>query len=177
NAIKDVANALCYMHNDCSPPIVHRDISSKNVVLDLEYVAHISDFGTAKFLNPDSSNWTSFVGTLGYSAPELAYTMEVNEKCDVYSFGVLSLEILHGKHPRDIISSLLHSSSLNVEGQRLDTIQLIDKLDQRLPHPTNTIVKEVVSMIRVAISCLIESPRSRPTMEEVCKELVVSKSS
>jgi hypothetical protein len=69
NAIKDIANALSYMHHDCSPAIVHRDISSKNVILDLEYVAHVSDFGTAKFLNPDSSNWTSFVGTFGYAAP------------------------------------------------------------------------------------------------------------
>jgi len=69
NVIKDVANALFYMHYDCSPPIIHRDISSKNVLLDLEYVAHVSDFGTAKFLNPNSSNWTSFVGTFGYAAP------------------------------------------------------------------------------------------------------------
>jgi serine/threonine protein kinase len=69
NAIKDIANALSYMHHDCFPAIVHRDISSKNVILDLEYVAHVSDFGTAKFLNPDSSNWTSFVGTFGYAAP------------------------------------------------------------------------------------------------------------
>jgi hypothetical protein len=69
NAIKDIANALSYMHHDCSPAIVHRDISSKNVILDLEYVAHVSDFGTAKFLNPDSSNWTNFVGTFGYTAP------------------------------------------------------------------------------------------------------------
>lgn len=69
NVIKDVANALCYMHHDCSPPIVHSDISSKNVILDLEYVAHVSDLGATKFLNPDSSNWTSFVGTFGYAAP------------------------------------------------------------------------------------------------------------
>jgi len=69
NVVKGVANALFYMHHDCSPPIIHRDISSKNVLLDLEYVAHVSDFGTAKFLNPNSSNWTSFVGTFGYAAP------------------------------------------------------------------------------------------------------------
>jgi serine/threonine protein kinase len=69
NAIKDIANALSYMHHDCSPAIVHRDISSKNVILDLEYVAHVSDFGTSKFLNPNSSNWTSFAGTFGYAAP------------------------------------------------------------------------------------------------------------
>jgi len=69
NVIKDIVNALCYLHHDCSPPIVHRDISSKNVILDLECVAHVSDFGTSKFLNPDSSNMTSFAGTFGYAAP------------------------------------------------------------------------------------------------------------
>ena len=69
NIIKGVAHALSYMHHDCSPPIVHRDISSKNVLLDSEYEAHVSDFGIAKLLNQDSSNWTSFAGTYGYVAP------------------------------------------------------------------------------------------------------------
>ncbi|THG10139.1 hypothetical protein TEA_007867 [Camellia sinensis var. sinensis] len=68
NVVKDVANALSYMHHDCSPTIIHRDISSKNVLLDLESVAYISDFGTARFLKPDLSNWTSFAGTFGYAA-------------------------------------------------------------------------------------------------------------
>ncbi|AES60021.1 putative protein kinase RLK-Pelle-LRR-XI-1 family [Medicago truncatula] len=174
-AIKDVANALYYMHHDRSPSIVHRDISSKNIVLDLEYVAHVSDFGTAKFLNPDNSNWTSnFVGTFGYTAPELTYTINVNEKCDVYSFGVLSLEILLGKHPGDIVSTMLQSSSV---GQTIDAVLLTDILDQRLPFPTNDIKKEVVSIIRIAFHCLTESPHSRPTMEQVCKEIAISKSS
>jgi hypothetical protein len=69
NIIKSVAHALSYMHHDCSPPIVHRDISSKNVLLDFEYEAHVSDFGTAKLLNRDSSNWSSLAGTYGYIAP------------------------------------------------------------------------------------------------------------
>jgi len=69
NIVKGVADALSYIHHDCSPPIVHRDLSSKNILLDSEYVAHISDFGTARFLKPDSSNWTSFAGTFGYTAP------------------------------------------------------------------------------------------------------------
>ncbi|KAI5397292.1 hypothetical protein KIW84_063200 [Lathyrus oleraceus] len=172
NVIKDVANALCYMHHDCSPPIVHRDISSKNVILDLEYLAHVSDFGTAKFLSPDSSNWTSFVGTFGYAAPELAYTMEVNEKCDVYGFGVLILEIVFGKHPGDFVSTMVQSSDLSVE---IDDLSLIDKLDKRLPHPRNDIGKDLVSIIRIACHCLTESPRYRPTMEHVCKEIVMSK--
>uniref|UniRef100_A0A2N9F2K4 non-specific serine/threonine protein kinase n=1 Tax=Fagus sylvatica TaxID=28930 RepID=A0A2N9F2K4_FAGSY len=69
NVIKGVANALSYMHHDCSPPIIHRDISSKNILLDQEYEAHIADFGTARLLKPDSSNWTSLAGTFGYMAP------------------------------------------------------------------------------------------------------------
>ena len=69
NVVKDVANVLSYMHHDCSLPIIHRDISSKNVLLDLKCVAHISDFGTARLLKPDSSNWTSLAGTMGYMAP------------------------------------------------------------------------------------------------------------
>ncbi|XP_056686644.1 MDIS1-interacting receptor like kinase 2-like [Spinacia oleracea] len=73
--IKGVANALAYMHHGCIPPVVHRDISSKNVLLCSQLEAHVSDFGTAKFLHPDSSNWTALVGTYGYLAPELAYTM------------------------------------------------------------------------------------------------------
>ncbi|XP_058728335.1 MDIS1-interacting receptor like kinase 2-like [Vicia villosa] len=170
NVIKDVANALCYMHHNCSPSIVHRDISSKNIVLDLKYVAHVSDFGTAKFLNPDSSNWTYFVGTFGYAAPELAYTMEVNERCDVYSFGVLTLEILFGKHPGDIVSTLLQSNGIS---STIDVMLLMDKLDQRLPSPTNDTEKEVISIVRLATFCLNKIPRTRPTMEQVCKEFVM----
>ena len=69
NLVKSVADALSYMHHDCSPPIVHRDISSKNILLDLEHEAYVSDFGTARLLKPNSSNWTSFAGTVGYTAP------------------------------------------------------------------------------------------------------------
>ncbi|GAY34009.1 hypothetical protein CUMW_276320 [Citrus unshiu] len=80
NVIKGVADALSYLHHDCFPPIVHRDISSKNLLLDLGYEAHVADFGIAKFLKPDSSNWTEFAGTYGYIAPELAYTMKITEE-------------------------------------------------------------------------------------------------
>ena len=68
NVIKGVSNALSYMHHDCSPPIIHRDISSKNILLDQEYEAHIADFGTARLLKHDSSNWTSLAGTFGHMA-------------------------------------------------------------------------------------------------------------
>nr|KYP57249.1 putative LRR receptor-like serine/threonine-protein kinase At4g08850 family [Cajanus cajan] len=172
NAIKGVANALSYMHHGCSPPIIHRDISSKNVLLDLQYEAYVSDFGTAKILKPGSHTWTSFAGTFGYAAPELAQTMEVTEKCDVFSFGVLSLEIMMGKHPGDLISSLLYSSSSTVAYNLL----LIDVLDQRPPQPLRSIFGDIILVASMAFSCLRENPCSRPTMNQVAKNLMMEKS-
>ncbi|XP_061362656.1 MDIS1-interacting receptor like kinase 2-like [Gastrolobium bilobum] len=172
NVVKGVANALSYMHHDCSPPIIHCDISSKNVLLDLEYEAHVSDFGTAKFLKPDSQSWTTCAYTFGYAAPELAQTMKVNEKCDVFSFGVLSLEILMGKHPGDLISSLSSSSTASMTYDLL----LIDVLDERPHQPVKPIVGDVILIARLAFSCLNENPSSRPTMDQVSKELAMRKS-
>ncbi|XP_042511718.1 MDIS1-interacting receptor like kinase 2-like [Macadamia integrifolia] len=136
NAIKSVADALSYLHHDCNPPIIHRDISSKNILLDLDLEAHVSDFGIARLLKPDSSNWTSLKGTHGYIAPELAYTMALTEKCDVYSFGVVALETIMGKHPRELISSLT-----SLVGQK---ILLRDMLDPCLTFPSDqNVAKDV----------------------------------
>ena len=70
--IRGVADALCYMHHHCSPAIVHRDLSSKNVLLDSEFEARRSDLGTARLLNPDYSDRTALAGTYGYIAPRTA---------------------------------------------------------------------------------------------------------
>ncbi|BBG99345.1 Leucine-rich repeat receptor-like protein kinase family protein [Prunus dulcis] len=171
NIVKGLANALFYMHHDCLPPIVHRDISSKNILLDSEYEACLSDFGTAKILNPDSTNWTAAVGTHGYMAPELAYTVEVNENCDVYSFGVVTLEIIMGKHPGDLLSSFtsVSSSSSSSSSSALPAhqIPIVDVLDQRISPPMHQVASEVVSLVKIAFSCLNSSPKSRPTMKQV----------
>ncbi|XP_022765918.1 MDIS1-interacting receptor like kinase 2-like [Durio zibethinus] len=165
NVIKGVSYALSYMHHDCSPPIVHRDISSKNVLLDLDYEAHISDFGTARLLKSDSSNWTSFAGTFGYSAPELAYTLVVNEKCDVYSFGVVTLEIITGKYPGDLISSLSSSTYHN--------LLFKDLLDQCISPPTNQIVGYIVFLMKAVFLCLHSNSEYRPTMQQVSQYLSI----
>ncbi|XP_058094893.1 MDIS1-interacting receptor like kinase 2-like [Magnolia sinica] len=165
--IRGVAHALSYMHHDLTPPIVHRDLSSNNILLDLEFEARVSDFGTARLIKPDSSNWSALAGTCGYVAPELAYTMRVTEKCDVYSFGVLSLELIMGRHPGDLISSLASSG-----GQ--DTL-LMDVLDQRLPPPTPQDMKDVVRAAMLALACLHANPQSRPTMRHLSQELSAGK--
>ncbi|XP_026434626.1 MDIS1-interacting receptor like kinase 2-like [Papaver somniferum] len=174
--IKGTADALAYMHHDCIPAIVHRDISSNNVLLDLEYEARVSDFGTARMLKPDSSNWTLLAGTYGYIAPELAYTMKVTENCDVYSFGVLVLEVLHGRHPSEIIALLSPellptSSSTSTSNVRVKNIMLKDILDECLEAPTDAVKKEIMSFVKVGLSCLRGDPHTRPTMQEVSVEL------
>ncbi|KAK9019809.1 hypothetical protein V6N11_054317 [Hibiscus sabdariffa] len=167
NVVKGLANALSYMHHDHSQPIVHRDISSNNVLLDLEYEARVSDFGTARILKPDSSNWTSLAGTYGYIAPELAYTMRVDEKCDVYSFGVLTIEIVMGKHPGDLLSYLSSPASVSNDQQVL----LKDVIDQRLSPPVSRVAKDVISTTKVAFACLNGNPQLRPTMQQVAQAL------
>ncbi|OWM80994.1 hypothetical protein CDL15_Pgr007025 [Punica granatum] len=168
NIVKGIANALCYLHHECSPPILHRDVSSKNVLLDDEYEARVSDFGTARFLKPDSLNWTTFVGTCGYAAPELAYTMIVNEKCDVYSFGVVTLETIMGRHPTDLISSISFSPAAS---SSTDHLTLKDVLDPRIPFPRNEAAFEVIYTVQVAFSCLSYRPEFRPTMKQIARGL------
>ncbi|CAL5384126.1 unnamed protein product [Camellia sinensis] len=151
NITKGVANAFSYMHHDCTLAIVHRDISSNNVLIDEEYEACVSD-----------------LGTYGYVAPELAYTMKVTEKCDIYSFGVLALEVIKGKHLGDFITSLLTAAAVK-------NIKLKDVLDQRL-SPLSPEVEEVVMCnVKLAIACLHVNPQSRPTMHIVSQLLSTRK--
>ncbi|KAF8023467.1 hypothetical protein BT93_F0847 [Corymbia citriodora subsp. variegata] len=165
NIVKGIAHALSYMHHDCVPPIVHRDISSNNILLDSEYETRVSDFGTAKLLKLDTSNWSAVAGTYGYIAPELAYTMKVTEKCDVYSFGVVAIEVIHGRHPGETISSLLAASEKEI------VTVLKNMLDPRLPAPMPSIQDELLVMFKFAIACLSTNPHLRPSMNMVSQVL------
>ncbi|KAK8278172.1 hypothetical protein V6Z11_D09G024000 [Gossypium hirsutum] len=171
NIVKGVAHALSYMHHDCNLPIVHRDISSNNILLNSELEAFIADFGTARLLDPDSSKRTVIVGTYGYIAPELAYSLVVTEKCDVYSFGVLALEILMGKHPGELLSTLSSSSSC------VQNFMLNEILDPRLSTPrSRKMVGDIAFIAVIAFACLRSRPKARPTMKLVSQEFLHIKS-
>jgi len=103
---------------------------------------------------------------------ELSQTMEVNEKCDVYSFGVLALEVLIGKHPGDLISLFLSPSTIPVANDMLLT-EVLDQRPQKVIKPTD---EEVILIAKLAFACLNPEPRSRPTMDQVCKILGAGKS-
>ncbi|KAF8023462.1 hypothetical protein BT93_F0843 [Corymbia citriodora subsp. variegata] len=189
NIVKGVAYALSYMHHDCNPPIIHRDISSNNILLDSEYEAHVSDFGTAKLLKLDTSNWTTVVGTYGYVAPgkflkstldpkvelkqclrantyiTLAYTMKVTEKCDVYSFAIVAIEVIKGRHPGDCISSLLAPVDMEI------SVVLKNMLDSRLSMPPPSIEDKLLTIFKLAIACLSTNPQLRPSMETISQRL------
>ncbi|GAB2298635.1 hypothetical protein Dimus_032705 [Dionaea muscipula] len=100
----DAAEGLSYLHHDCVPPIVHRDVKSNNILLDGDFGAKVADFGVAKVVDASGKGTKSMsviAGSCGYIAPEYAYTLRVNEKSDIYSFGVVILELVTGKRPVD----------------------------------------------------------------------------
>ncbi|KAJ7009019.1 hypothetical protein NC653_007614 [Populus alba x Populus x berolinensis] len=168
NTVRGVAHAIAYLHHDCSPPIVHRDISLNNILLETDFEPRLADFGTARLLNTDSSNWTAVAGSYGYMAPELAQTMRVTDKCDVYSFGVVALEVMMGRHPGDLLSSL---SSTKPPLSSDPELFLKDVLDPRLEAPTGQGAEEVVFVVTVALACTQTNPEARPTMHFVAQEL------
>lgn len=168
-----VAKGLAYLHHDCSPPIVHRDIKSTNILVDVDYEPKIADFGVAKATDdsPEGSEHSCFAGTHGYIAPELAYTRKVTEKSDVYSFGVVLLELLTGRSPfeeqygegKDIIYWVL-SCLNNQKGEQIDV------LDHRVVSPD--IKDDMMKVLKIATLCTTKLPSLRPTMRDVVKMLV-----
>ncbi|CAN6459436.1 unnamed protein product [Victoria cruziana] len=174
------AQGLAYLHHDCVPPIVHRDVKSNNILLDGEFNARVADFGLARILrrrdakDADADDgWMSEVaGSYGYIAPEYAYTLKVNEKSDIYSFGVVLLELVTGKRPID--PSFGDSKDLvkwvNQEcfsgGNAAAEVEHI--LDARIPQRFHG---EMASMLDLALLCTSSLPINRPSMRKVVELL------
>ncbi|KAL4338419.1 hypothetical protein AHAS_Ahas12G0208300 [Arachis hypogaea] len=168
NIINGTAFALTHMHHHCTPPIVHRDVTSTNVLLTSNLEACLLDFGTAKLLSSDSSNQTLLAGTPGYVAPELAYSINVTTKCDVYSFGVVTLETIMGEHPKELLSNMSKPSP---------KIMIKDVLDSRIPLPfLRKDMRDIVLVLTLTLACLHPNPKSRPSIQDIANELLFSKS-
>ncbi|WCJ32063.1 Leucine-rich receptor-like protein kinase family protein [Euphorbia peplus] len=166
----EAAKGLCYLHHDCSPLIVHRDVKSNNILLDTGFEAHVADFGLAKFLQDSGTSecMSAIAGSYGYIAPEYAYTLKVDEKSDVYSFGVVLLELVAGRKPVgefgdgvDIVQWVRKMTDSNKEG-------VLKVLDPRLPSVP---LHEVMHVFYVAMLCVEEQAIERPTMREVVQIL------
>ncbi|WOL14269.1 receptor-like protein kinase HSL1 [Canna indica] len=160
------AKGIMYLHHDCQPAIIHRDIKSNNILLDQDYEAKIADFGVAKIAEELDS--TCVVGTHGYIAPELAYSAKVTEKSDVYSFGVVLLELLTGCGPvephfgegKDIVYWV---------SAHLDQQSVSEVLDSRVLSSEEDCMMKV---LKVAVLCTTKLPNLRPTMREVVNMLI-----
>ncbi|KAL5993332.1 hypothetical protein ACLOJK_014256 [Asimina triloba] len=171
NIALGAARGIAYLHHDCSPAIIHRDIKSSNILLDEGYEAKIADFGIAKIAQDSSigSDSSHFAGTHGYIAPELAYTPKVTEKSDVYSFGVVLLELVTGRSPieldygegKDIVYWV--STHLN---DRTDAVEILDR--RVSAHAEDDMMK----VLKIAVLCTTKLPTLRPTMREVVKMLL-----
>ncbi|KAK6157016.1 hypothetical protein DH2020_011264 [Rehmannia glutinosa] len=166
----DAAKGLCYLHHDCSPLIVHRDVKSNNILLDSSFEAHVADFGLAKFLVDGGASqcMSAIAGSYGYIAPEYAYTLRVDEKSDVYSFGVVLLELVTGRRPVgefgegvDIVQWIRCSTNC----RREEVTRIID------PRLTVVPKDEAMHLFFIAMLCIQENSIERPTMREVVQML------
>ncbi|XP_020088217.1 receptor-like protein kinase HSL1 [Ananas comosus] len=162
------AKGIMYLHHDCSPLIIHRDIKSTNILLDDEYDAKVADFGIAKIA--EGSELSCFAGTLGYLAPELAYSLKATEKSDVYSFGVVLLELLTGRSPNDPQSDngedLVCWVLTRLDGQNFSKV-----FDPRVSIYAE---EDMLKVLNIAILCTNKLPSVRPTMREVVNMLIDS---
>ncbi|KAF8018566.1 hypothetical protein BT93_H3448 [Corymbia citriodora subsp. variegata] len=159
----DIARGLLYLHEECETQIIHCDIKPQNILIDDNMHAKISDFGLSKLLKPDQTNTTTGIrGTRGYVAPEWHKIQPVTVKVDIYSFGVVLLEIICGRRSVDqtlpeeeaILEYWVDSCFQAGELNKLVDYQTIDK-------------RQLERMVKVALWCTLEELSLRPSMRKV----------
>ncbi|KAL4346056.1 hypothetical protein HN51_064205 [Arachis hypogaea] len=165
------ARGLLYLHEQCDPKIIHRDVKAANVLLDDYCEAVVGDFGLAKLLDHSESHVTTAVrGTVGHIAPEYLSTGQSSEKTDVFGFGILLLELITG------MTALEFGKTVNQKGAMLEWVRKIQQekkvsvlVDKELGSNYDMI--EVGEMLQVALLCTQYLPAHRPKMSEVVRML------
>ncbi|THG16651.1 hypothetical protein TEA_007476 [Camellia sinensis var. sinensis] len=187
NIAIDVACALDYLHHQCQMPIIHCDLKPSNILLDCEMVAHIGDFGLARFFpeltNPNQSSSIGVRGTIGYVAPEYGLGSEMSTYGDVYSFGTLLLEMITGKRPTENMfeeGHNLHNFARMALPDRVMEIAdpvLLDNEEEEARATTiqvnngSKIVECLISMVNIGVACSTESPQGRMSISNILHEL------
>uniref|UniRef100_A0A0D9UYV2 non-specific serine/threonine protein kinase n=1 Tax=Leersia perrieri TaxID=77586 RepID=A0A0D9UYV2_9ORYZ len=165
----DAAEGLSYLHHDCVPAIVHRDVKSNNILLDAEFGARVADFGVAKVVEATvrgPKSMSVIAGSCGYIAPEYAYTLRVNEKSDIYSFGVVLLELVTGKPPVD--PEFGEKDLVKWVCSTIDQKGVEHVLDSKLDM---TFKDEINRVLNIGLLCASSLPINRPAMRRVVKML------
>ncbi|XP_047152699.1 receptor-like protein kinase BRI1-like 3 [Vigna umbellata] len=171
------ARGLAFLHHSCIPHIIHRDMKSSNILLDEDFEARVSDFGMARLVNALDTHLTvsTLAGTPGYVPPEYYQSFRCTAKGDVYSYGVILLELLSGRRPIDSSefgedNNLVGWSKKLYKEKRINEILDPDLIVQSSSE------SELFQYLRIAFECLDERPYRRPTMIQVMamfKELQV----
>ncbi|KAL1354677.1 probable serine/threonine-protein kinase At1g01540 [Arachis hypogaea] len=166
NIILGTAKGLTYLHEGLEPKVVHRDIKSSNILIDKQWNSKVSDFGLAKLLGSQSSYVTTRVmGTFGYVAPEYASTGMLNERSDVYSFGILIMEVITGRNPVDYSRPPEEVNLVDWLKKMVSNRNPEGVLDPKLPEkPTLRALKRV---LLVALRCTDPNAQKRPKMGHV----------
>ncbi|KAJ4977275.1 hypothetical protein NE237_002381 [Protea cynaroides] len=165
----DAAEGLSYLHHDCVPSIVHRDVKSNNILLDGEFGARVADFGVAKVVDmvgKGQKSMSVIAGSCGYIAPEYAYTLRVNEKSDIYSFGVVILELVTGRLPID--PEFGEKDLVKWVCTTLDQKGVDHVLDSKLD---SCFKEEICKVLNIGLLCTSPLPINRPSMRRVVKML------
>ncbi|KAM7253490.1 hypothetical protein ACFE04_021644 [Oxalis oulophora] len=167
------AKGLAYLHEDCHPRIIHRDIKTPNILIDYNFEAKVADFGLAKLTTDTNTHVsTRVMGTFGYLAPEYASSGKLTEKSDVFSFGVMLLELITGRRPVDPTGEMEDSLvdwarpllSRALEEKNYDAIA--DPMLERNYNP-----EEMARLVSSAAASIRHSAKRRPKMSQIVRAL------